>query len=168
MGDSVASDKLAVYGSRHGGATSNTRPDIAQTIHRGHLAIAYDVSMTVGLELECPPSGVTLEVFDAEPVGDLELWRSRVFARTDGDRTAVVHGHGTLETNAGWPMLVVRSELDGVQRVHALFVIDDHGVAVVLQGAVDEHREALLALLQGARPTFPQSIVALTQIWNVA
>lgn len=122
----------------------------------------------VGLE---PLAGIDLEI--GTPVllpVDRQHWLDRTLS---GSGATQLLGRGTIETLDGWHVFVIRSDMtDGdrtVERVHALFEIDEYGVVVVAtgsEGMLDASRDSLIALFRHAKPRYHQKVVALAQVWD--
>lgn len=111
------------------------------------------------LTLAAPP-GLVLEVGEPEAIG--AGWQERALAAPG----LAIRGRGTLETAAGWPVTLVRSDAADGERVHAFFELDEWGLVVAIRGpGLDARRDELIALLREARPEVRTPVIALAQLW---
>lgn len=127
------------------------------------------------LLLSRPPPGVELErrPLVRLPV-DHDAWAKRALAPWSEMRSEVqidIRETRSLQTEEGWPLSIVRSDLvdpSGVieHRVHGLYAIDGYGAVVVARGEVDCHRDELDELLRTARSRHCPRVVAIAQVWE--
>jgi hypothetical protein len=102
--------------------------------------------------------GVSLRIHGFRPLPlDLEAWREAVIGKGVDRRALRVVAAVDRETQAGWPIALVVTEVGKTRRLHAFYRFLVHGCVAVLEGearAFDRVMEPVKDVLVAARPDF--------------